>query len=121
MNPTYYNDDVLIVWKLDREPNRYDVVIAKIDGMEVVKRVIACPGDYVFYDGNMVYINGELPEETLCFETSFFGNLEYSFFVPNGKYLLLGDNRDNSIDSREYGLIGQEDIEGIVIAKVFPL
>lgn len=121
MNPTYYNGDVLIVWKIDREPKEYDVVIAKIDGMEVVKRVVARPGDYVFYDGNMVYINGELPEENLCFATSSFGNLEYSFVVPDGKYLLLGDNRDNSTDSREYGLVSQEDIEGIVIAKIFPL
>lgn len=48
MNPTYYNGDVLIVWKIDKEPKEYDVVIAKIDGMEVVKRVVARPGDYVF-------------------------------------------------------------------------
>lgn len=121
MNPTYYNGDVLIVWKLGREINNYDVVIAKIDGMEVVKRVVAIPGDYVFYDGAKVYINDKLPEDNLCFATSSFGNLEYSFIVPDGKYLLLGDNRDNSTDSREYGLVSQEDIKGTVVTKVFPL
>lgn len=85
------------------EPERGDIVIFKYPDDETkiyIKRVIGLPGDTVEIVEGQVYINGEPLQEDYLRETPYgsFGPYE----VPKGHYFMLGDNRNNSRDSRAW-------------------
>ena len=84
------------------------------------KRIIGVPGDTLsIYEGK-VYINGEELDESAYLEPGVYttGNIEIS--IPKGRYFVMGDNRDNSYDSRDwlFPLICQEDITGVYLCGV---
>lgn len=87
----------------------------------LVKRVIGLPGDKVFIDGQDVYVNDTLLIEDYINKE--YSNESFYFEVPTGEYLFLGDNRNNSIDSRYWKepYIKFEDIKGKLIYRFFPL
>ncbi|NLN15071.1 MAG: signal peptidase I [Tissierellia bacterium] len=88
----------------------------------LIKRVVAVEGDLVdIRDGNL-YINGELQEEDYIKGlTPAKYNLEYPLEVPQGKVFVLGDNRENSLDSRDFGLVDIHQLKGRVVFRLFPL
>lgn len=104
------------------EPKRGDIVIFKApDTKELyVKRIIGLPGDIVDIIDGKVYINGELLVEDYIKETMVgsFG----SYDVPEGSYFMLGDNRNNSNDSRYWDntYLDGVDILGKVVFKYYP-
>lgn len=126
MEPTLYNNNIVLLNKLNYKLNdikRFDVVVVNLDGEKLIKRVIALPGEYIEYKDNNLYIDGFLVEEDFKHkETSDF-NLEKIGFIkiPGDKYFVVGDNRDNSVDSRMIGLIDKEDILGSVSYRLFPI
>ena len=117
-------------------PHRGDIVVfdSKIKDEKLVKRVIGIPGDIVALRNNILYINGKkLSYKSLDTNSKYTDQVEnlfgvkhkirlknggspYSSFssviVPEGHYLMLGDNRDNSADSRFIGFVPRNEIVG---------
>lgn len=109
MEPTLPTHSVFLGWHLsylvgDPQPDRGDIMLFTSDelGETLVKRVIGLPGDTVSFDGGCVYVNGELLEEDYLSVqgATYPQNQGDSFTVPEDRVFLLGDNRNNSLDSR---------------------
>lgn len=86
----------------------------------LIKRVIAEPGDSIKVENEKVYVNGNLMDEAyVSSPTTGFVDIEK---VPDGQYFLMGDNRSVSLDSRsmEVGTISKDRIIGKVLVRVFP-
>lgn len=86
--------------------NRYDIVVIKQTDRYLIKRVIGLPGDYIEYKNNKLYVNGELTEDEFDYLTE-----DYSMQVGEDEYFCLGDNRQNSADSRTFGCFKKKDIK----------
>ncbi|WP_231757659.1 signal peptidase I [Microbulbifer elongatus] len=126
------------------EPKRGDVMVffpPHMNETYYIKRVIGLPGDEIRIVNNQLYINGEaMPQEFIRFDTENpgrellwetlgghrhltakqsrpgpFGNIR-TLKVPEGHYFMVGDNRDNSLDSRKWGFVPEEDIVGKAFA-----
>lgn len=110
---------------------RFDIVVVKdTDGDLIIKRVIGLPGDYVEYKGNKLYINGELMEDNFSEKETYdftlqdvcsINDIDCDGAIPEDMYLVLGDNREVSADSRVKGLIAREQITGKTVLRVWPL
>lgn len=104
---------------------RFDVISFEYaDTKYLIKRVIGLPGDKVEYKNNTLYINDETVEEGYLggHVTEDFSLISLGYeTIPEGMYLVLGDNRENSLDSRSFGLVNEEDIMGKVSLKIWPI
>ena len=121
MEPTLMVYDVAVFNKFDKDIERFDIVMFYIDGfMEgkkpLIKRIIGLPGDQIEVKNNAVYLNGEPFDEGYVLEVPLgeFG----PFFVPDGHYFMMGDNRNDSLDSRFFGSISKDSIKGKMITKI---
>ena len=124
MAPTLQHDDILVFIKSSKF-ERGDLIGFYYQGKILIKRVIALPEDEVAIDadGN-VYVNAELLEEPYVTEKCLGDcNLEFPYKVPGTGYFVMGDQRTNSVDSRNsiIGSIEQDDIIGKVLVRVWPL
>ena len=118
MEPTFSTEDNLIVDKLSyrfHEPERYDIIVFPLMQEEetfLIKRIIGLPGETVQIDeeGN-IYVDGEVLEEHESVE------------LGRDEYFVLGDNRNNSTDSRasSVGNIKRENIIGRAWLRIWPL
>jgi len=86
----------------------------------LVKRVIGIPGDEVNIKDGYVYINGKKLKEPYVKGETFSGEINLPIKVPDNKLFVLGDNRPVSKDSRAFGLINSDQVEGKAIFRVFP-
>ena len=86
----------------------------------LVKRVIGVPGDVINIKNSCVYVNGEKLEEEYAKGGTFTREIAFPVKVPKGKLFVLGDNREVSRDSREFGFIEFKNVEGKVRLKVWP-
>ena len=125
MVPTLLDGDIMILDKIGYRINglkRFDIVVIKYNNEKIIKRVIGLPGDYIEYKDNIIYVNGkEIKEEYKRDITNNFSLKDLGYEkIPENKYLVLGDNRSISKDSRIIGLIDKEDIEGYTGIIVFP-
>lgn len=125
MVPTLLDGDIMILDKIGYRINglkRFDIVVIKYNNEKIIKRVIGLPGDYIKYKDNILYVNGkEIKEEYKRDITNNFSLKDLGYEkIPENKYLVLGDNRSISKDSRIIGLIDKEDIEGYTGIIVFP-
>ena len=126
MENTLTDGDRIIAFRLAyliNQPNRYDVIVfyrSPDDEMLYIKRVLGVPGDAVFISNGFVYVNGDparadfvrgVPSDT-------FGPV----VVPDGHFFVLGDNRNNSVDSRHWPevFIPGDMIAGRALVKYFP-
>ncbi len=130
MNSNLQSGDIVVLNKIIykfRDIKRCDVVSFEIDSKNMVKRVIGLPGEHIEYKDNYLYIDGVKYTEDYLDEkmiTNDFkledlpGNYEK---IPEGMYLVLGDNRLDSMDSRDYGLVSKDIIRGKVSIRIWPL
>jgi signal peptidase I len=100
-------------------PTRNDLVVVQRDGFQVVKRVIAVGGDTIEGRDRQIIVNGRIVDEPFIKHINADGtNPELDTFgpitVPQGKYFVMGDNRDVSLDSRmsQFGLVDSSAIVG---------
>ena len=124
MEYTLNNNDILILNKLDKSFERFDVVVVNVKGTKLVKRIIALPGENIEYKDNILYINGKKTKDavnrrTLDFSLNELYNIDK---LPKDYYFVMGDNRGNSLDSRDFrvGLIKKKDIVGTTRIRLFP-
>lgn len=145
MQSTLQNNDRLIVTKLGKTwseitkseyiPKRYSIIIFNYNGQsgfdvtnkQLVKRVIGLPGDRVVVkDGVVAIYNSEHPEgfypDKVGPESSVITNTkgELDTTLGHDEIFVMGDNRDNSLDSREFGPIRSEDIVGTLRLRIYP-
>lgn len=126
MEPTLYEKDFMILDKLSyrfKDIKRFDIVVVKTTKSELIKRVIGLPNEHIEYRENTLYVNGRKVKEPLNhLETTDFDSATFGEDVlPDDCYLVLGDNRMHSTDSRNIGCIPKKYIEGKVTFTVYPL
>ena len=90
----------------------YDWGSAESNPHALVKRVIGLPGDTVEIRGGVLYLNGEPQREDYIAEEMISLYDGFSVTVPDGYYFVMGDNRNNSSDSRDIGCVPQEKVIG---------
>jgi signal peptidase I len=117
MQPTLYPGDYVIVNKLayrfGGSPERGDVIVFRYppnpEAIPYIKRVIGLPEDQVHIADGKIYINGQLMLEPYLKVTT---NRGGDWTVPAGNLFVMGDNRNNSSDSRTWGFVPLENIIG---------
>ena len=126
MVPTLEDNQILLLNKINynfNEIERYDIVVIKVGKSEIIKRIIGLPGETVEYRNNTLYIDGHEVDNQYNYDTDDFTlkSICNCDKIPKDKYLVLGDNRTVSSDSRIMGLIDQENILGNVNISIWPI
>jgi signal peptidase I len=125
MEPTLVPGDQTLVSKLayrDASPKRGDLVAfhAPRTGEVLLKRVVAVAGDSVGIEDGLLVVNGRQIREAYAdpkaIDSVYFGPVR----VPAGRMFVLGDNRANSEDSREFGAVSTQRVIGRAVARVWP-
>lgn len=133
MEPTLSDKDNLIVDKISyrfSEPERFDIIVFSFKYKEdtyYIKRIIGLPGETVRIDeeGN-IYINDEILEESYgreVIKSETMGLARETIVIGEDEYFVLGDNRNNSTDSRSplVGNVNRKDIIGRAFVRIWPL
>lgn len=130
MNVTLEDGDNLIVDKLSyrfKDPERFDIIVFPYQYQEktyYIKRIIGMPGESVQIIDGMVYIDGEMLDETYGKEVmEYAGVASETIELGEDEYFVLGDNRNNSSDSRDpsVGNIHEDQIIGKAFLRIWPL
>lgn len=125
MEPTLQVHDVTIGNRLaykKKIPQRGDLIIFSSDELDEVlcKRIIGLPGETVSFHNGFVYINDERLDESAYLSDEIETNSIDSFTVPDNSYFVLGDNRENSNDSRFWSspYVSIDNIEAKVLVTI---
>lgn len=119
MESTLWDGDIVLVNKmnLDEEGlNRFDIVVVKQKKDLLIKRIIGLPGERVAYKDGILHINGRVVTPAVEFEYT----EDFEGAAASNEYYVLGDNRDDSKDSRYFGAVKMKDIKGTVGFRLFP-
>ena len=126
MVPTLkYGDRVLVNKFIYRftEPERGDVVVFKSvqdDQQDLIKRVVGVPGDKISVRGGRLFVNDELQREPYVNKKMPDRSFAAPTTVPKNHVFVMGDNRANSQDSRVFGPVPKENIEGEAFLRFWP-
>lgn len=136
MSPTLANSDRILLLKLEKV-KRFSIVTfpaPDAPNQNYVKRVIGLPGDTLSYENDVLMINGKaykepyldefkskLAEGELLTNNFTLEEVTGEKVIPEGEYFVLGDNRQNSKDSRYIGYINEKDIQGVADYRIWPI
>ncbi|MGN0648958.1 MAG: signal peptidase I [Oscillospiraceae bacterium] len=140
MNNTLKDQDRVIATNFFYTPQRGDIVVVQADaipnqygtfGEPIIKRVIGVAGDVIRFDfdNGIVYRNGEALSEDYIKEPTYYNRWldavsDVDYVVPEGCVYVMGDNRNNSKDSREHDEVGMVDVDlimGKAILQIYPM
>ena len=123
MRPTLDDGEFLLVNKLSYKWNdfsRGDIVVFHFPlnpEEELIKRVIGLPGDHVVVRNSRVYVNDELVQEGYIEQAPLYTG---EWFVTQDHLFVLGDNRNNSNDSKDWGMLPMENVVGRAVLIYWP-
>ena len=124
MQPSLLNGEFVLVNRLAYkfgQPQLGDIIVFHLPSdpdLEYIKRVIGTPGDVVEIKGRKVYVNGERLDEPYIAEKTLY---EVRWEVPRGAVFVLGDNRNNSSDSHNWGPVPLDNVVGKAIFVYWPV
>ena len=121
MKPTLDGGELMILNKR-ASIDRFDIVVAKVNKQgkkeELIKRVIALPGETISCEDGVIYVNGKKQEDEYAKGlTEDFSRIE----LGEDEYFLMGDNRQNSADSRLFGPFSKKNIKGQTRVVILPI
>ncbi len=124
MEPNLHDHQRLIIEKVSyrlRQPERAEIVVVDLPGMneKLIKRVIGLPGDTLSMEMGVVYINGVALDEPYVFNSN--RHTRPPQVIPAGQYFVMGDNRGNSNDSRNFGPVTLDQLVGRAWIRYWPL
>ena len=120
----YDNPVAVYNHKIEGIFSKFSYYVIEFSKVSYIKRVIGLPGDHVEIKDGKVYLNGELLEENYLdnnVETTSLEGLFTDVIVPEGTVFVMGDNRSHSADSRRFGCIPMDKLEGTVSFRIWPL
>lgn len=119
MNNTLKDGDIMILNIIGYRTSslkRFDIVVVDNGKDYLIKRVIGLPGEEIEYIDNVLYVNGKVVKDKYAN-----GNTNnFKTKVKNNSYFVLGDNREDSLDSRFYGSFNKKKILGKTNFTLFP-
>ncbi|MDO4797161.1 MAG: signal peptidase I [Coriobacteriales bacterium] len=117
MEPRFLDGDLTIFYRLDKRYEPRDVAVFEYNGLLTSGRVVAMAGDTVNIDSQGLLVNGSYQqEEGITDETTQVADgVTFPLTVPDGAVFLLGDNRDEAVDSRIVGCVPADQTLGKVI------
>jgi len=118
MEPTLHPDDVVLYLRVGKGWNYGDMVALKMpSGESYIKRIVGMPGDTIDIHDGKLYRNGveEAGDYPFGLTDGQVEAITYPYQVEPGRYFVLGDNREVSVDSRTFGTVSEKQIKGAVI------
>lgn len=133
MYPNFVDGEYILTDKISYrlgKPNRGDVIVFKSPQnkeIDFIKRIIGLPNDQIRVSGGYVYVNDKRLTESSYLPSDYITNPgaflreDKTITVPAGQFFVLGDNRNHSSDSREWGFISTSDIVGKAWLRYWPI
>lgn len=128
MDNTLCDSEIIILNKFEyrkKDIQRYDIVVVDLGDKKIIKRVIGLPNEKIEIRNNKVYANDmELDNSFVSSKSDDFSILDLGLQkIPGDSYLVMGDNREISLDSRDksVGTIKKEQIIGKASLRVWPI
>lgn len=116
MFPAVKDGDLVIGFRLQQQYEKNDVITYKVNGKRKVGRYIAQENDVVTMDDTgALRINGTAQSGEIIYPTYAKEGIEYPYRIPEGHVFILGDYRTQTVDSRDFGSIPMDEVEGKVI------
>lgn len=120
MEPTLHNGNIVFFLRFGDNYKVGDIVAVRMtSGEHYVKRIVAVSGDIVDIKDGCLYVNDTKVSETYGMGKTHAqdNTIEYPYEIEENRYFLLGDNRENSVDSRAFGSLLDKQILGKLISK----
>ena len=117
MFPALKDGDLLIGFRMQDVYLQNDVILCKVNGERVTGRIVARGGDVVGLDeSGQLYVNGSPQGGEIMYPSYAKDGIEYPYKLPEKTFFIMGDYRTRAIDSRDFGPVPLEDVEGKLIS-----